>query len=137
MDTPVRVLVTKVGLDGHDRGAKQVARGLRDAGMEVVYLKVQAPEAIVRTVVEEDIDVVGISILSGAHMTLLPRVCRLLKESGAGGEVLVIAGGTIPAEDHGPLREAGIAAIFGPESRMADVVDLIRRWAERRDPARA
>ena len=110
----IRVVIAKVGLDGHDRGAKVIARALRDAGMEVIYTGLhQLPEEIVETAIQEDADAVGISILSGAHMTLVPRIVDLLRERGA-GEVLVLVGGTIPADDVVELRAGGVAAVLTP-----------------------
>ncbi len=126
MERKIRVLVAKPGLDGHDRGAKVVARALRDAGMEVIYTGLQqTPEMIVEAALQEDVDVVGLSILSGAHMTLLPRVTQLLRERGA-EDILVIAGGIIPDEDVEPLRQAGIAAIYGPGTPTREIVEFIR-----------
>jgi methylmalonyl-CoA mutase, C-terminal domain len=120
--TPLRVLIAKPGLDGHDRGAKVVARALRDAGMEVIYAGLrQTPEEIVRAAVEEDVDLVGLSILSGAHMALFPRVLRLLKKE-AGGKIPVFAGGIIPDEDARRLRRLGIRAIFGPGASLQEIV---------------
>jgi methylmalonyl-CoA mutase, C-terminal domain len=122
----IRVLVAKPGLDGHDRGAKVVARGLRDAGMEVVYSGLhRTPAQIVATAIDEDVQVVGLSILSGAHNRLLPEVVRLLREGGA-GEVLVIAGGIIPEEDAAMLRSAGLAAVFPPGTPISEIVAFIR-----------
>ena len=121
----IRVLVAKPGLDGHDRGAKVIARGLRDAGMEVIYTGLrQTPEMIAEAAVQEDVDVVGLSILSGAHLTLVPRVCSLLRQQGL-GDVLVCVGGIIPEEDVSVLREAGVSAVFGPGTSTADVVRFI------------
>jgi methylmalonyl-CoA mutase C-terminal domain/subunit len=123
---PIRVVIAKVGLDGHDRGAKVIARALRDAGMEVIYTGLhQLPEQIVETAIQEDADAVGISILSGAHMTLVPRVVDLLRERGA-GEVLVLVGGTIPADDVGPLEEHGVAAVFTPGAATGEIVEFLR-----------
>ena len=113
-DRPIKVLIAKPGLDGHDRGAKVLARGLRDEGFEVVYTGLrQTPEMIATAALQEDVDVVGLSILSGAHMTLVPRVTKLLGERGM-GDVLVTVGGIIPDDDVAALREAGVAEIFGP-----------------------
>ncbi len=124
----IRVLVGKPGLDGHDRGAKVVAAGLRDAGMEVVYTGLhQTPEMIVAAAVQEDVDVVGLSILSGAHMTLLPRVKALLAEQGR-DDVLVIGGGIIPEDDMHELESQGIARMFGPGTSTQDIVDYITAW---------
>ena len=128
----IRVLVAKPGLDGHDRGAKVIARALRDAGMEVVYTGIrQTPEMIAEAALQEDVDVIGLSILSGAHMTLFPRILQLLRESGL-GDVLVVAGGIIPAEDVPQLREMGVHAVFGPGSPLAEIVEYIRAHV---DPA--
>ncbi len=122
----IRVLVAKPGLDGHDRGAKVVARALRDAGMEVIYTGLrQTPEQIVNAVVQEDVDVVGLSILSGAHDYLFPRIMELLKEKGA-GDVAVIGGGVIPEEDIPLLKEAGIAEVFGPGTYTEEIVKYIQ-----------
>ncbi len=132
-DRPLKVLIAKPGLDGHDRGAKVLARGLRDEGFEVVYTGLrQTPEMIVTAALQEDVDVVGLSILSGAHMTLLPRVTRLLAESGL-DDVLVTAGGIIPDDDAPALKDAGIAAIFGPGTTIREVADFIRANARSRD----
>ena len=126
---PIRVLVAKPGLDGHDRGAKVIARALRDAGMEVIYTGLrQTPEQIARAALEEDVAVVCLSILSGAHMTLLPRVLALLRDYGA-GDILVLAGGTIPNADIPPLKEAGIAEIFTPGADTNEVVRYIQDHA--------
>jgi methylmalonyl-CoA mutase, C-terminal domain len=122
----IRVVIAKVGLDGHDRGAKVIARALRDAGMEVIYTGLhQLPEEIVETAIQEDADAVGISILSGAHMTLVPRIVDLLRERGA-GEVLVLVGGTIPADDVAELRAGGVAAVFTPGASTSEIVDFLR-----------
>ena len=122
----IRVVVAKPGLDGHDRGAKVVARALRDAGMEVIYTGLhQTPEQIVETVLEEDADAVGLSIHSGAHMTLFPRVVRLLQERGA-GDVLVFGGGIIPREDIAALKELGVAEIFTPGTPTQAIVEWLR-----------
>lgn len=125
----IRVLVAKPGLDGHDRGAKVVARGLRDAGMEVIYTGLhRSPEAIVRAAVEEDVQVVGLSILSGAHNRLVPEVAAQLRAAGL-GEVLVIAGGIIPEDDVPSLLEAGVSAVFPPGSTIDQIVQYIREHA--------
>ena len=125
-DRPLKVLIAKPGLDGHDRGAKVLARGLRDEGFEVVYTGLrQTPEMIVTAALQEDVDAVGLSILSGAHMTLVPRVCSLLRERGM-DDVLVTAGGIIPDEDVPALKEAGVAAVFGPGTTIATVADFLR-----------
>jgi methylmalonyl-CoA mutase cobalamin-binding domain/chain len=126
MARKTRVVIAKVGLDGHDRGAKVIARALRDAGMEVIYTGLhQTPEQIVETVIQEDADAVGISILSGAHMTLIPRILDLLRENEI-EDVLVLVGGTIPAKDARELREAGVAEIFTPGSPTGAIVDFLR-----------
>jgi methylmalonyl-CoA mutase C-terminal domain/subunit len=128
MARKTRVLVAKPGLDGHDRGAKVVASAFRDAGMEVIYTGLhQTPEMIVEAAIQEDVDVVGLSILSGAHLTLCPRVVSLLKERGA-GDKLVMAGGIIPPEDYAVLKNAGVAAIFGPGTPTTEPIEYIRRW---------
>jgi len=125
-DRPIKVLIAKPGLDGHDRGAKVLARGLRDEGFEVVYTGIrQTPEMIVSAAVQEDVDVVGLSILSGAHLTLLPRITGLLREQGM-TDVLVTAGGIIPDEDVPVLQAAGIAAVFGPGTSIDEVADYLR-----------
>ena len=122
----IRVVIAKPGLDGHDRGAKVVARALRDAGMEVIYTGLhQTPEQIVETAIQEDADVVGLSIHSGAHMTLFPRVVELLRERGA-SDVLVFGGGIIPREDIPILKERGIAEIFGPGATTSEIVGWLR-----------
>ena len=122
----IRVVVAKPGLDGHDRGAKIIARALRDAGMEVIYTGLhQTPEQIVETVLQEDADAVGLSILSGAHMTLVPRVVELLREQDA-GDVLVTVGGTIPAQDIPELKELGVAEVFTPGAPTSAIIDFIR-----------
>lgn len=126
MSTPIRVLVAKPGLDGHDRGAKVVARALRDAGMEVVYTGLhQTPEQIVETALQEDADVIGLSVLSGAHMTLFAKVCELLAERDA-RDVVVFGGGIIPTEDVGPLRAMGVAEVFTPGATTASIVEWVR-----------
>ncbi|HUY71055.1 MAG TPA: cobalamin B12-binding domain-containing protein [Gaiellaceae bacterium] len=126
MAAKIRVVIAKVGLDGHDRGAKIIARALRDAGMEVIYTGLhQLPEQIVETAIQEDADAIGISILSGAHMTLVPRVVSLLRERGA-GDVLVLVGGTIPADDIEELRENGVAAVFTPGAATSEIVEFLR-----------
>ena len=129
---PIRVLVAKPGLDGHDRGAKVVAASLRDAGMEVIYTGLhQTPEMIATAAVQEDVDVVGLSILSGAHMTLFPRVLALLKEQGR-EDILITGGGIIPREDMEALHALGTGKLFGPGTRTSDLVDYIQAWfAER------
>ena len=127
MERKIRVLVAKPGLDGHDRGAKIVARALRDAGMEVIYTGLhQTADMIVDTAVQEDVDVVGLSLLSGAHMTLFVDVTRLLKEKGM-EDVLVVGGGIIPEDDAPKLKEAGVAGVFGPGTRCDDIVKFIKK----------
>src|SRR5215217_4531261 len=130
---PIRVLVAKPGLDGHDRGAKVVAAALRDAGMEVIYTGLhQTPEMIATAAVQEDVDVVGLSILSGAHMTLFPRVRELLHEQGR-DDILITGGGIIPKEDMDALQEKGIGKLFGPGTRTSDLIDYIRAWFTERE----
>jgi methylmalonyl-CoA mutase C-terminal domain/subunit len=122
----IRVVVAKPGLDGHDRGAKIIARALRDAGMEVIYTGLhQTPEQIVATALQEDADAVGLSILSGAHMTLVPKISRLLAEQGA-EEVVLVVGGTIPQDDVAELKELGVAEIFTPGSPVQEIIDFIK-----------
>jgi methylmalonyl-CoA mutase C-terminal domain/subunit len=122
---PLRILIAKPGLDGHDRGAKVVARALRDAGMEVIYLGLrQSPEAIVDAAIEEDADVIGISLLSGAHMTLIPQVLDLLKERKA-SDIRVLAGGIIPDADAKRLKKLGVKAIYGPGSSLEDIIRAV------------
>ena len=119
------MVIAKPGLDGHDRGAKVIARALRDAGMEVIYTGLhQTPEQIVETVVQEDADAIGISILSGAHMTLVPRILALLKEQGA-EDLLVVVGGTIPNDDVAELTKQGVAAVFTPGAPTSEIVDFL------------
>ena len=126
---PIRVLVAKPGLDGHDRGAKVVAAALRDAGMEVIYTGLhQTPEMIAQAAIQEDVDVVGLSILSGAHLTLFPRVKHLLVEAGR-DDVLVTGGGIIPPADMDTLRQHGIGKLFGPGTPTSDLVKYIEEWA--------
>ncbi|MCE2802023.1 MAG: cobalamin B12-binding domain-containing protein [Gemmatimonadota bacterium] len=128
MSRPIRVLVAKPGLDGHDRGAKVVAAALRDAGMEVIYTGLhQTPEMIASAAVQEDVDVVGLSILSGAHMTLFPRVLQLLREQGR-DDVLITGGGIIPKEDMDALEQQGIAKLFGPGTPTTALIEYIRAW---------
>jgi len=125
-DQKIRVLVAKPGLDGHDRGAKVVARALRDAGMEVIYTGIrQTPEMIVESALQEDVDVVGLSILSGAHMALLPTIAQKLQENGM-EDVLIVAGGIIPDEDIAPLQEAGIKGVFTPGTSTEDIIAFIK-----------
>jgi len=126
----IRVVVAKPGLDGHDRGAKIIARALRDAGMEVIYTGLhQTPEQIVETVLQEDADAVGLSILSGAHMTLVPKVIELLRAQDA-GDVIVTVGGTIPAQDIPELKELGVAEVFTPGAPTQAIIDYIRSSVE-------
>src|SRR5579859_732012 len=133
MDKRIRVLVAKPGLDGHDRGAKIVARALRDAGMEVIYTGLrQTPEQIVTAALQEDVDAIGISILSGAHNTIVPRICELLKAQGL-EDVLLIVGGIIPDEDIARLKQLGVAEVFQPGASTQDIVVFIRGHA--RQPA--
>ncbi len=128
MARPIRVLVAKPGLDGHDRGAKVVAAALRDAGMEVIYTGLhQTPEMIASAAVQEDVDVVGLSILSGAHMTLFPRVRQLLAEQGR-DDILITGGGIIPKEDMDALERLGLGKLFGPGTPTTALVDYIREW---------
>ena len=126
---PIRVLVAKPGLDGHDRGAKVVAAALRDAGMEVIYTGLhQTPEMIAQAAIQEDVDVVGLSILSGAHLTLFPRVKQLLVAAGR-DDVLVTGGGIIPPADMEALRQQGIGKLFGPGTKTSELVKYIEEWA--------
>jgi methylmalonyl-CoA mutase C-terminal domain/subunit len=123
----IRVVIAKPGLDGHDRGAKIIARALRDAGMEVIYTGLhQTPEQIVETAIQEDADAVGISILSGAHMTLVPRIVAGLRENGA-DDVLLVVGGTIPADDAAELKALGVAAVFTPGAPTSEIVEFLRQ----------
>jgi methylmalonyl-CoA mutase C-terminal domain/subunit len=136
-DTPLRVLIAKPGLDGHDRGAKVVARALRDAGMEVIYTGIrQTPDMIAESALQEDVQVIGLSILSGAHLELFPRVVQALKDRGVDpGEVLLFAGGIIPDEDIPALKQLGFQEIFRPGASTRDIIDYVNRWAEARAPA--
>jgi methylmalonyl-CoA mutase, C-terminal domain len=130
--SPIRVLIAKPGLDGHDRGAKVLARGLRDEGFEVIYTGLrQTPEMIADAAEQEDVDIVGLSILSGAHMTLLPRTVELLRERGM-DDVMVAAGGIIPDADVALLKAAGIAEVFGPGTRIGDIARYFREHARQR-----
>ena len=134
---PIRVLVAKPGLDGHDRGAKVVAAALRDAGMEVIYTGLhQTPEMIASAAVQEDADVVGLSILSGAHMTLFPRVLQLLREAGR-DDILITGGGIIPKEDMEALSAQGIGKLFGPGTPTTDLIDYIKEWFSTRQQQEA
>jgi methylmalonyl-CoA mutase C-terminal domain/subunit len=124
---PIRVLIAKPGLDGHDRGAKVIARALRDAGMEVIYTGLrQTPEMVAEAALQEDVDVVGLSILSGAHMALVPRVRQLMDESGL-QDVALLVGGIIPDDDVQPLRQAGVSGVFGPGTNTDDIIQHIRQ----------
>jgi methylmalonyl-CoA mutase C-terminal domain/subunit len=132
-DRPLKVLIAKPGLDGHDRGAKVLARGLRDEGFEVIYTGLrQTPEMVVSAALQEDVDVVGLSILSGAHMTLLPKITAGLKEQGM-DDVLVTAGGIIPDADIPVLEKAGVSRVFGPGTTIREVADFIRANAKRHE----
>ena len=132
-DRPIKVLIAKPGLDGHDRGAKVLARGLRDDGFEVIYTGLrQTPEMVVTAALQEDVDVVGLSILSGAHMTLVPKITRLLRDEGL-TDVLVTVGGIIPDDDVPALAEAGVARVFGPGTTIAEVAEFLRANARPRD----
>jgi methylmalonyl-CoA mutase C-terminal domain/subunit len=130
----IRVLIAKVGLDGHDRGAKVVAAALRDAGMEVIYTGLRkTPEMIVDAALQEDVDAIGVSILSGAHMTIFPRILRLMKEKNF-GNVLLFGGGIIPEKDLQKLKEMGVGELFTPGSSTTQIIEYIRKWvAENRD----
>src|SRR5687767_15088122 len=134
---PIRVLIAKPGLDGHDRGAKVVAAALRDAGMEVIYTGLhQTPEMIANAAIQEDVDVVGLSILSGAHMTLFPRVLELLREAGR-DDVLLTGGGIIPKEDMDALEQQGAGKLFGPGTPTTALVEYIRDWFAAHEQQRA
>lgn len=129
MARKIRVLIAKVGLDGHEVGAKVVARALADAGMEVIYTGLrQTPEMVVTAAIQEDVDVIGVSILSGAHMTFIPEILRLLKERGA-NDIAVISGGVIPVEDIATLKELGVREVFPPGSSLKDIVAFVRKIA--------
>ncbi|MCK6558415.1 cobalamin B12-binding domain-containing protein [candidate division KSB1 bacterium] len=133
MERKIRVLVGKLGLDGHDRGAKIIASALRDAGFEVIYSGLhQTPEMIVEAALQEDVEVIGISMLSGAHMTLFPRVLELMKKNDM-SDVLLLAGGTIPPDDAAELERQGITRVFGPGTDTRDIIALIRDWAAKRN----
>lgn len=134
MKRPTRVLVAKVGLDGHDRGAKVIATALRDAGMEVIYTGLrQTPEMVVNAALQEDVDAIGISILSGAHMTVFPKVMALLKEKQM-NDVLVTGGGIIPEEDMRALQEMGVGKLFAPGAATADIAEYINNWVAEHRP---
>lgn len=131
-DRKIRVLVAKPGLDGHDRGAKVIARAMRDAGMEVIYTGLrQTPEAISEAAVQEDVDVVALSLLSGAHMTLMPKVVELLKAKGA-DDIVVLGGGVIPPDDAAVLKTQGVKEIFGPGTTTTEIVEFVRKVARER-----
>jgi methylmalonyl-CoA mutase C-terminal domain/subunit len=135
MERPYRVVVAKPGLDGHDRGARVIARALREAGFEVIYTGLhQTPEQIAETVIQEDADAVGLSILSGAHMTLFPRIIDTLETRGA-ADVLVFAGGIIPESDISELKQAGVAEIFTPGAPLADITSWLEKALDRRETA--
>lgn len=128
---PIRVLVAKVGLDGHDRGAKVIATSLRDAGMEVIYTGLrQTPEMVVNAALQEDVDAIGLSILSGAHNTVFPKILALMKEKGM-DDVLITGGGIIPAEDMKRLKEQGVGELFPPGTTTTDIADYIRNWVKK------
>lgn len=130
MNRPLRILVAKVGLDGHDRGAKVIATALRDAGMEVIYTGLrQTPEMVVQAALQEDVDAIGISILSGAHMTVFPRVIAMMKEKGM-DDVLLTGGGIIPEDDMLQLRELGVGKLFAPGTATSEISDYIRGWVK-------
>lgn len=127
---PVRVLVAKVGLDGHDRGAKVIASFLRDAGMEVIYTGLrQTPEMVVNAAIQEDVDVIGVSILSGAHMTVFPKILNMLKEKGI-NDILITGGGIIPDEDMIKLNESGIGKLFPPGTETIEIINYINSWVD-------
>ncbi len=131
-ERPLRIVVAKAGLDGHDRGAKVIARALRDAGMEVIYTGLfQTPEQIVQTAIQEDADGIGLSILSGAHMTLFPLVVEQLREQNA-GDIVFFGGGTIPAEDAKRLKELGVREIFTPGAPLQEIIDFVQRECGKR-----
>lgn len=135
MDRKIRVIVAKSGLDGHDRGAKVIAAALRDAGMEVIYTGLrQTPEMIVEAAIQEDADVIGISILSGAHMTIFPKILSLLKQKGV-DDILLTGGGIIPEDDIKKLKELGVGELFTPGSSTLDIVEYIKEWT-RNNPRR-
>lgn len=134
MKRPVRVLVAKVGLDGHDRGAKVIATALRDAGMEVIYTGLrQTPEMVVNTALQEDVDAIGISILSGAHNTVFPRIAQLMKENGL-QDVLLTGGGIIPDEDIESLTKIGVGKLFHPGANTHEIADYIKEWVSNNRP---
>ncbi|MEN3044437.1 MAG: cobalamin B12-binding domain-containing protein [Candidatus Hydrothermales bacterium] len=129
----IRVLIAKPGLDGHDRGAKVVARALKDAGMEVIYTGLhKTAEEIVEAAIQEDVDAIGLSILSGAHMTYFPKVLKLMKERGL-HDVLLFGGGIIPEEDKKKLKEMGVGELFGPGTPLKEIIEYVEKWVEERD----
>ncbi len=131
LNRPIRVLVAKVGLDGHDRGAKVIATSLRDAGMEVIYTGLrQTPEMVVNAALQEDVDAIGVSILSGAHMTVFPKIIEIMKQKGL-TNVLLTGGGIIPEADINILKDMGVGELFAPGTTMVSIVDYIKDWAER------
>jgi len=137
MSRPIRILVAKAGLDGHDRGAKVIARALRDAGFEVIYTGLhQTPEQVVEAAIQEDVDGIGLSVLSGAHMTLFARIKELLRKEKA-DDILLFGGGTIPQEDVQPLLDAGVAAVFTPGTPIAGIIDFVRREGGKRSEAQS
>ncbi len=130
MDRKIRVIIAKAGLDGHDRGAKVIASALRDAGMEVIYTGLrQTPEMIVEAALQEDVDAIGISILSGAHMTIFPRVLELMKEKGM-DDVLLFGGGIIPEEDIKKLKEMGVGELFTPGASTVEIIEFLKNWVK-------
>ena len=134
MNRPIRVLVAKVGLDGHDRGAKVIATALRDAGMEVIYTGLrQTPEMVVNAALQEDVDAIGISILSGAHMTIFPKIIRLMKEKGM-DDVLLTGGGIIPEDDMKILQSQGVGQLFTPGASTNDIANYIKEWTKAHRP---
>lgn len=131
-ESKIRVLVAKPGLDGHDRGAKVIARALRDAGMEVIYTGLrQTPEQIAAAALQEDVDVIGLSILSGAHMAIVPRVLELLREKGVADQISLVVGGIIPDADIEPLKKAGVAEVFQPGTSSQNIIDFIQRTVKK------
>lgn len=133
LSRPIRVLVAKVGLDGHDRGAKVIAAALRDAGMEVIYTGLrQTPEMVVAAALQEDVDAIGISILSGAHMTVFPKIIELMRSKGM-QDVLLTGGGIIPDEDMKALNELGVGKLFSPGSSMEDIATYIKKWVAKKE----
>ena len=133
--TPIRVLIAKPGLDGHDRGAKVIARALRDSGMEVIYTGIrQSPQMIAQAAVQEDVDVIGMSILSGAHLEILPEIMDLLRDQGM-DDMIVVVGGIIPEVDRQPLKDLGISEVFGPGTTTGSIVEFIQEQVEERTGA--